>query len=292
MKFQYQLHEGNVSFFSWISLELLALSLLIIRFLRFCKRILTYVIRYIPILCLIILFEAIVIPVGIQLKQYNSWIDGIWDLREFFLTSFVISFIGGFFLSEIRRHQGLVGQHHFYSAFKHESEQLFNYLGYLLGLEHNDNKFLSDEQYESFLSCMYSRISDCEKNHSNRNLKSFSNVEYPHFIYSTPQLEPITFIKIVLNRYLRVIEATSQSIQKYSFVGTKQHMIEQLDYIHEEIQKELILIESNHSSYTEKQLLCFTEHLYRTVHPAIADARRPWRWDVSINDHIHKLLKK
>lgn len=55
---------------------------------------------------------------------------------------------------------------------------------------------------------------------------------------------------------------------------------------------ELIEIESDTDIYTENQLLRFTESICRSIYPAIADIRRPWKWDAIINSAMDELLKQ
>lgn len=291
MKFSFQLHKGDVSFFSWIALCFQAMLLLIIRSLRFCKRIIKYLKRYIPIFFCICLFEVIIIPIGIHLDKYTSWIDGIWDLRNFFFTAILISVVSSILQEERKRNKELKKQFQAYKQFMFESEQFLDRLCLLLGFDYNENQFMNEEQYHKFLSCIFSRISNCEQN-TNRKFEELPVVQNPHFIYSTPQVKPKTYIKIVFDRYLRAIDILNQNILQSSFVGTMDHTISQLDSIYEDIKKECIQIESDSDDYTEIQLLRFTESICCCIYPAIADIRRPWRWDIKINSSMDKLLKK
>ena len=291
MKFKFQLHKGTASFFTWITLCFQATMLLIIRFLRFCKRIFVYLKRYIPIFFCIILFESIIIPIGIHLGKYETWVDGIWDLRSFFFTAILISVVSGILQEETKRHKELKKQFQAYKLFVFESEQFIDRLCLLLGIEYDGSRFLYEKQYREFLTCVYDHIHDCAQQ-SSRNIVDLPVVQNPHFIYSTPQVKPKTYIKIIFDRYLRAIDILNQNILQSSFIGTIDHAVSQLDSIYEDIQKELIQIESDSDNYTESQLLRFTECICRCIYPAIADIRRPWRWDIEINSAMDKLLKK
>lgn len=290
MKFKFQLHEGNVSFFTYFALSFQAMRLLTIRFLRFCKRILVYLKRYVLVVFCIALFEAVVIPVGIQLGKYDSWVDGIWDLRNFFFTAILISVVSGVFLEERKRNKELRKQFEAYKLFMLESEQFVDRLCLLLGVEHQNNYFLKEECFQEFLTCIYARIRECTQ--PGRKVIELPAVQDSYFIYSTSQIKPDIYVKIIFNRYLRAIDVLSQNILQSSFIGTNDQAISRLDYVYEGIQKELIQIESDDQSYTECQLLRFTECICRCIYPAIASVRRPWRWDIKINITMDKLLEK
>lgn len=290
MKFKFQLHKGTASFFTWITLCFQATMLLIIRFLRFCKRIFVYLKRYIPIFFCIILFESIIIPIGIHLGKYETWVDGIWDLRSFFFTAILISVVSGILQDERKRSKELRKQFEAYKLFMFESEQFIDRLCLLLGLEFNNARFQKEDQLQDFLSCVYDRIHECAQQ-LGRKINELPVVQNPHFMYSTPQVKPNTYVKIVFDRYLRAIDILNQTILQSSFIGTIDHAISQLDTIYEEVQMELIQIESDTDSYTENQLLRFTECICRCIYPTIADIRRPWRWDIELNNAMDKLLK-
>ena len=291
MRFKFQLHNGKVRFFTWLTLCFQAMLLLIIRFLRFCKRIFVYLKRYIPIFFCIVIFESIIIPVGIHLGKYLSWVDGLWDLRSFFFTAILISVVNGILQEEHKRNKGLRKQFEAYKLFMLESEQFIDRLCLLLGVEYRNDRFLKEDMHQEFLNCVYDRIHECAKQ-PGRKIIELPVVQDPHFMYSTPQVKPNTYVKVVFDRYLRAIDTLNQNILQSSFIGTIDHAIAQLDYIYENVQMELIQIESDSDSYTENQLLGFTESICRCIYPAIADIRRPWRWDIEINSAMDKLLEK
>lgn len=291
MKFKFQLHEGKVPFFTWLTLCFRAMMLLVIRFLRLSMRILIYLKRYIPIFFCIIIFESIIIPIGIHLGKYKTWVDGIWDLRSFFFTAILISVVSGILQEEIKRHKNLTKQFQAYKQFMLESEQFVDSLCILLEIGYRGSLFLDEEQYREFRLCAYSKIRECTQNGS-RKIKNLPVVINRHFIYSTPQVKPDTYVKIVFDRYLKSIDNLHQSIIQTSFIGTMDHAIRQLEYIYQGVKKELILVETDGDNYTEFQLLRFTECICRGIYPAIADIRRPWRWDIDINSAMDKLLKK
>lgn len=291
MKFSFQLHRGNVRFFTWLALSFHAMLLLLIRFLRLCKRFFAYLKHYIPIFFCIILFEIIIIPIGIELGKYTLWIDGIWDLRNFFFTAILISVVSGILQEEHKRNKELKKQFESYKLFMFESNQFINQLCLLLGVEPNNARFQNEDQLYAFLSRVYNRIHECAQQPS-RKVIELPVVQNSHFVYSTPQIKSNAYVKIIFEHYLREIDILNQTILQSSFIGTIDHAIYQLDSIYEDVRMELIEIESDTDIYTENQLLRFTESICRSIYPAIADIRRPWKWDAIINSAMDELLKQ
>ena len=106
-----------------IELNVLRVYLMLKRILRFGKRIIWYMKDIIPIIMCGIIFELIVIPIGLFLNKYKSWIDGIWDLRTFLLTSVLIAIVLKIYSSESERHKSLTKQYEVYESFKYASQR-------------------------------------------------------------------------------------------------------------------------------------------------------------------------
>lgn len=289
MTFKYQLHEGTVSFSLWLKLQFHVMSLIFIRFLRLCKRILIYSKRYIPLLLIIIGIELIIIPLGIQLNKYASWFEGLWDLRELFLTTLLVPLGIGIFQEESNRHKSLCKQYYAYETFKFESEQFMKRLFLMVETKYDDEIFFNEEQFDKFSNYIQLRIDTCAKG-KNRKLEKLPVIHDLYFLHSTPIIKPKTYIQIICDSYLRYVDNLDQDIRNNTFIGQMYEALERLDEIREEIQKELIQIDTDSQSYTETQLLKFIEHIGAHILFAIANIRRPWRWDVERNNKIKDLL--
>lgn len=81
------------------------------------------------------------------------------------------------------------------------------------------------------------------------------------------------------------------AIVQHEFEGIIEHCIEQIDYIYNEVLAEMLLIEETKDNYSDVQLLRFIDVISRCIYPAIADIRRPWRWDIKINIKMRDILK-
>ena len=286
LQFNYQLHHGKAPFKAWIRLNYYKYVLRAKRILRFCKRCSLYVYKYIPILLCVILFEILIIPVGLKLNKYDSWIDGIWDLRVFMLTSLIISIFTGILNSEIDRNRTLKKQYETYQILKCNSENFICTLCSIAGILVDDAIFMSEELFDEF----YKMIYYYQQLDSPRIRNPI--IEDSKLLYSTKNLKRSVMLVIVIKQYLRELNRVNNALVSYNFEGSKAHCIDQIDYIYNELLAELLVIEEQEDDYSDFQLLKFIDSISRCILPAIADIRRPWRWDMVLNYKISKILKE
>lgn len=284
VNFKYQLHHGSVPINVWIQLVSYSFLLIIKRGLRFLKRVAIYLKNYIPILMCVIMFEIIIVPIGIGLKEYDSWFDGIWDLREFMLTSFIIAIVVGIFSSETKRHKELENLYWTYQSFKFASERFICSLSRIADFRVEDHIFLTEEKFDLF----YLKLID--KIESDLPMTNNLIIIDQRLLYSTKELPRVIAIKIYFDQYLRALDRLNRSLLTHEFEGTIEHAIEQIDYIYNDIKAELLLIENQKEDYTDAQVLRFVDSISRGIYPAIADIRRPWRWDIDINNKMRELI--
>lgn len=286
MHFKYQLHNAYVPMSLWIKLVIHRIFLMNRRLLRLCKRIIIYLKKYIPIIICVIAFEMIVIPFGIGLEKYDSWIDGFWDLRNFMLTSIIISVVVGILSAETKRHKELVKQYRVYESFKYASENFINSLCRIADVEIERDIFMSENKFDSF----YKELEEEMKN-TLPGIKNKTVVE-EHLLYSTKELSRTIAIKLYFEHYFRELENVNKTLLIHEFIGTIDHAIEQVDYIYNEMQAERLLMEEQSMCYTDIQLLKFVDCISRVIYPAIADLRRPWRWDQERNNKMTEIIAK
>lgn len=284
MHFKYQLHDCYVPFSTYVQLDIQGFFLRIRRFLRFCKRIVMYLKKYIPIIICVAIFEAIVIPIGIHLEKYQSWVDGFWDLRNFMLTSIMIAIIVGISSSENKRHKELLRQYEVYENFKYASEQFVSGLCGVANIQTNQNIFLSKNNFDIFYKKL---ICDIE-----RGLPAIQNstIVDEFLLYSTKELPRVVAIKIYFEQYFRALDNVNSALLTNQIVGPVEHAIEQINYIYNELQAERLLIEEQANFYTDIQLLKFLDAVSRSIYPAVADLRHPWRWDIKRNEKMRHII--
>lgn len=282
--FNYQLHNGYVPFGAWIKLTYYSMLLLIRRFLRMCKRIVMYLNRYLPIIVCVIIFELVIIPLGIDLGKYNSWIDGFWDLRNFMLTSIVISIVVGILNIETKRHKELRKQYSVYESFKYDSTNFIVSLCKVADVFFAWDVFQTEKNFQTF----YEELQNIMK-------RDFSVVKHSiivdsNLLYSTKKLPRTVVIIIYFEQYLRKLDKISEALLSHDFEGRIEHAVEQVDYIYNELQAERLLIEKQKDNYSDMQLLKFIDSISRAIYPAVADVRNPWRWDTKINTKMSEII--
>ena len=263
-----------------IELIIQKLQLRVRRTLRFGKRLVVYLKKYIPIILCVTLFEVIVIPIGIQLEKYESWIDGFWDLRNFMLTSLMIATVIGIIDSESKRHKVLLKQYETYERLKYKSEQFVCSLCEVANFQSDMNIFLSEKNFDMFYQKL---IEYMEQDLPKIQQKVISDI---FLNYSTKELSRELAIKMYFEQYSRALNNVNYALLTNEFIGPIEHAIEQIDSIHNELQMERLLIEEQKSCYTDIQLLKFVDGISRVIYPAIADLRHPWRWDIGKNNKI------
>ena len=286
LHFHYQLYDGYISFGLWIQLIWQSVLLVIRRILRFFKRIMMYLKTYIPILICIVLFEFAIIPIGINLKKYDSWMDGFWDLRLFMLTSILISTVVGIFSGETKRHKELIEQYSTYESFKFASEKFIISLGCIADFKIEIDLFLSEEKFDDFYTQLKEKMKESLPQIKNKVVKD------KHLLYSTEKIPRIMAIKIYFEQYYRALNNTNNSLLTHKYIGDIKHALNQIDCIFNELKAEYLFIEEQKEGYTDIQLLKFIDSLSRAIYPAIADIRKPWRWDIRINKKIYTIICK
>jgi len=263
-----------------IELIIQKLQLRVRRTLRFGKRLVVYLKKYIPIILCVTFFEVIIIPIGIQLEKYESWIDGFWDLRNFMLTSLMIATVIGIIDSESKRHKVLLKQYETYERLKYKSEQFVCSLCEVANFQSDMNIFLSEKNFDMFYQKL---IEYMEQDLPKIQQKVISDI---FLNYSTKELSRELAIKMYFEQYSRALNNVNYALLTNEFIGPIEHAIEQIDSIHNELQMERLLIEEQKSCYTDIQLLKFVDGISRVIYPAIADLRHPWRWDIGKNNKI------
>lgn len=282
--FKFQLHKGYVPLYEWIILQIYCVKLITKRFLRLGKRISIYLKKYIPIIICVIGFELIVIPLGMHLGKYTSWVDGFWDLRNFMLTSIIISVFTGVLNMEITRHKKLVEQYWAYQDFKFSSKEFVKSLCGIANVNVEMDMFLSEEQYDLYQETLVKEIENSQ------NGIKFEVVDCKKLFGCEKKLSRQKAIILIFEQYYRELVNLNKTLLLSEFEGSIEHAMQQIDYIYNELKVEEFILEENKKGYTDKDLLKFSLGIAGTIYCAIADIRRPWRWDIVINQKMDEII--
>src|SRR5699024_4334540 len=248
------------------------------RALRFIKRVLLRS-RYVlvtPAFVFIIII-SIFIPSGLIIKEYKSWYDVLWDIRIFFLTSFVIVLLNLNINEETRRRSALQKQHLTYSSFLFDSEEYISTLSELIDLPHVDRIFRMEEDLENFKVLLVE--------HSSLDAhvligKDTGNFDDPYLYMLSLHKGQISKLRDILN-FINSTNMIEMHIDQ---------ILEWTSYKNKSIEEGGSILEQNSKNYSTEHLYGFihetlTDHLY-----TIAELKRPWRWDHEINMEIRRLL--
>lgn len=248
------------------------------RALRFIKRVLLrsrYVLVTLAFVFIIII--SIFIPSGLIIKEYKSWYDVLWDIRIFFLTSFVIVLLNLNINEETRRRSALQKQHLTYSSFLFDSEEYISTLSELIDLPHVDRIFHMEEDLENFKVLLVEHSSLDAHVLIGKDTGKFDD---PYLYMLSLHKGQISKLRDILN-FINSTNMIEMHIDQ---------ILEWTSHTINSIENEVLLLEKNSKNYTPKHLYEFihetlTDHLY-----IIAELRRPWRWDHEINMEIRRLL--
>lgn len=286
VRYHFQLHEGIVPLFIWMRLIGYSIILCLKRIKRSCIRVIKYTEDYIIAVPIIVSLEVVMIAIGIFSSNYNSWSEGFWDLKEFLASSILISLIIGISSLEIKRHKELKKQFWIYQDIMYESEQFIKSLCKILKISVKNDIFYSHINFDIF----YANLKDYR--FDDKDAISNEMVKCSYLYTCTEQIPRSVAIRIYCNQYLRTLNAFHESLLVHDFTGQIEHALDQIMFICNEIQAELIIIDHYKESYNDKQLLKFIDIVSRTIFPVIIDIRHPWRWDAELNEKMRELIEK
>lgn len=285
MKFNYKNHIYIINLKKIVFIEMIECRLLTKRFLRACKRVINYSKNYFINFIAVILFEIMIIRLGLELGKYDSFIDGIWDMSTLLITSILVPFIICVWNSETDRHLELKKQFNVYQNFKSKSEDFIISLCNVINYEIGSNIFLSEDEFDNFYSSLKNKQLTINKGDI-----AMKSIKDKSTLYSMESTDRISYLNIIISKYMRSIEETKQQLFLHDFIGTISHAISQLSYIYDELEIEKKLIMNHSMEYSDYYLCKFINSISRSILPAIADIRRPWGWDKELDKKIKKVL--
>lgn len=270
-------HENKVSFYGGLELQKEFIKLKIIRFQRFLKRSFHSSMPIVISIVCSFLFLLIIIPIGLNYGKYSSVIDGIWDMKSFYLTSIIITSITSITSSEKKHHEMLIKQRSIYTDFLSIANDCSKFLySDILAIEELDDSYgMYDIPYESNerWKSLYTYVIKLEKQRKNQ---YSSNVDYG------------TFKKTIIDYATRLNDFKS-FFNENNIVGFTTHEYEYLkDAVH------LLTVITNIDIKNEQYMFIVAkQHLeiFWRLEYAVASLRRPWTWDLSYDKKINKMIK-
>lgn len=249
------------------------------RILRLLKRIITYMRRLSVVFIIALIFIVVIIPAGIKLEKYDSWVNGFWDMRFFLLTSIFITLFSTIYASESKRHEILIRQNNMYNDFLYECDLFIASLCEIVGFEYSDSIFITEKHSLIFLDILKNNEHNCND-----------------FVSLSRNRHELFDRKLYFLSILRRFEVHVKEI--YSYV-TNEKIIGYCEYKDRrrfiDIFPQLFNVQIAINNATDEDLIKeITEFLHSSIfwdiYYALASMRRPWRWDFARNQEIRQLL--
>ncbi len=259
----------KVSLKNKITIEYLKTILKINRIKRFIKReFLNNKTNLVSIIFILIVIIAIIF-LGIHIGEYNSFFEGLWEMKELLITNVILIVFLTIYSSEMEWHNKLINQYDIYYSIMCMSEWYINDLLSLMNYKVVNSIYIDEDNYYDF----YRKISEL-KNNVKLNCKGEKLKKYLLYLN---------------NKYINKMGLLVNSNEK--FIGVDNLRVKELLYENiDEIIYDLENIDSNSldSNYLKKYIC----NISGVLHLLIAEYRRPWRWDITIDKKIRSILRK
>ena len=224
--------------------------------------------------------ELSIVPVGIEIGKFSSVYDAIWDIRWIVCNTIFIPLFINIIQNENHRRNELRKQFNAYKTFMFDTEFFILRLCRVFGMDSLEGDLLSEEGYDKMLKNIMSY------NYENRIKKTTFCVEYP----CDYEVKRIAYLDIQFSVFMRRIENITNVVCQNDFIGRIDHFVSQMNSVNDLLISERTIMLKSNDNYTDNQLKNFISLFLRCIYPAIADIRRPWRWDIDRNSRIQRIL--
>ena len=274
MKTVYKDSLYRVGFFTFFKIQIYKLILLLKRIKRFCKRILSYNLQLLIISLILSFLSVIFIVLGLKLQRYSSWLEGLWDFKDIFLTSIIITLIINTINKETTRHTNLLEQLSHYEDLFFISEKYIKSILEIISITYDNHIFTTDEIHENFKN----NIIDGDILKNNKLLDNLN-------------IDIRKYFEFISNQYINRLFITKSYLIRIQGEDFSYYALDHMNDCIEEIEKTILKINHMKDEKVLKEIFDFCILISNIIAPIIISFRKPWRWDMKINNKIYKLLK-
>ena len=274
MKTVYKDRLYRVGFFTFFKIQIYKLILLLKRIKRFCKRILSYNLQLLIISLILSFLSVIFIVLGLKLQRYSSWLEGLWDFKDIFLTSIIITLIINTINKETTRHANLLEQLSHYEDLFFISEKYIKSILEIISITYDNHIFTTDEIHENFKN----NIIDGDILKNNKLLDNLN-------------IDIRKYFEFISNQYINRLFITKSYLIRIQGEDFSYYALDHMNDCIEEIEKTILKINHMKDEKVLKEIFDFCILISNIIAPIIISFRKPWRWDMKINNKIYKLLK-
>lgn len=235
-----------------------------------------------PLVCVLLICELLVLLLGIRIDKYCSVLDGIWDIRWIICNTVIIPLIVNNIQHEAKRSNDLKKQFSVYKDLMIETEGFVSDLCMVIGLDGFEGDLLSETGLDSMIGFVLSNKSKTITDDTVFKTRS----GYGHAVDRT------TYLDIVFSLYIRQIESVHAIVLQSDFIGPMDRFNRQINEVKLLLVEERTIISKEGFNYTNDKIIGFIDMFLRYIYPAIAYIRKPWRWDIDRNNRIIEVLKR
>lgn len=254
------------------------IKLKIIRLLRFLKRAFHNSTPIIISIFCSFLFLIVIIPIGLKYGKYTSIIDGIWDMKSFYLTSIIITGITSITGAEKNNHEKLLNQRYIYTEFLEIANNCSNFLySDVLEIERLDT-------YYGMYNIPYGANGKFEKTFSlqtkleeQKNNQNILEIDNDHF-------------KNTITNYISKLNDFKPLFNENNIIGISKYdhkYLEESIYFLNKIKN--INFKNENAMFI---LIKYYQELFWRLEYSVASLRRPWTSDLSLSTRIQKAIYK
>lgn len=272
MKVIYRNSFYRVSFFIYLHVMLIQVSLLLTRIGRTALRLLSYLWSLVIVVVALVLYAISIYTWGHNMDISYSISKALWEVKGTVFTTFVLAYFIRVTTQEKERHYKLIDRHDVYVLMMKELERELWQLGKCIGVQFADNMdFYTRERYEKMV-CILSEEIEAESN-------------YIMGVDIVKQIdEHCRTILQIIDKYKD--KAILTSLSRKEKLDTESE-IEQLIYT-----VELILETIDGLTIYRADVLEKYSFVLRDGYSLVELLREPWRKDFSRDQKIRELIYK
>ena len=269
IKYKNDIYQVNIQDYLLIKKEQFILK--IKRLWRYFKRVYSSMQSLFIIFVFTLIYLIVIYFIGRSNHKYSTFLDAIWEFKEYFLSTFIIAFAIDFSSKEQQRHKNLINQQYIAEDVMAISDEIIRTLLNFIGYEYKKDIFLT-------------------KNH-----REYLEDSLQHFKCSSTikvQSVKIEELRITINETDNLLQLVCQGIKQNKYIISNYDKITGIDLC-TNISKSLntVINEINRESKTEqlkKEIIELSENLLFVC----GLLRRPWRWDYNRDQKIRRILLK
>lgn len=271
MKIKYKngIYQVNIQDYFLIKKEQVILK--IKRLWRYLKRVYSSMQSLFIIFVFTLIYLIIIYLIGKTNHKYNNFLDAIWEFKEYFLSTFIITFAIDFSSKEQQRHKNLINQQYIAEDVMALSDKIIRTLLNFIGYEYQKDIFLT-ENHRKYLEDSLTHFK------CNFTIKVQKN--------------EIEELRITIDEMINLLQLVCQGIKQNQYIISNYDRITGIDLCNNISESLNIIINEINTESKAEQLKKEVMELSENLLFVCGLLRRPWRWDYNRDQKIRRILLK